>query len=483
MNRRVIFSLIAACSVLFTLQSANAQSYPWRSNAARTVQPGSRVQSRIATPRYRRGTAAPVSVSFGGQDNVQEGASSVLTDSQPSVSDVPAPPTAVAPQIQSGSITDQVPPSNAVGQWASQGPAADAPGLSVVSNASEAPNYCDGNCGRIGCNLGCEKKLFGRSCSGLEIGGWVTSGYHNRDNGLFNNHSGNVDLSQAWLYIDQQASRSTAGWDVGYRADVVYGLDAQDTQAVGNAPTGAPSGWDNGWDNGRHGFALPQLYVQFANYEWDVKVGKYFTPFGYEKVGSTGNFFYSHSFTFFNNEPRTHTGILAERTLSEDRSVVLGYSSGWDTGFENNSGGNLILGTRRKMGEFINFSFTASAGDTGIRDTGVFTSGVTEVQLTNSMKYVLQTDVARLRDNQEFGIVQYLFRDVTECLALGARLDWYKSDRFFGGPTSSTYGFTMGANYKATANLTIRPELRFDWGAAAVNNGDAIIGIDAYVTF
>ncbi|MEL7499309.1 MAG: outer membrane beta-barrel protein [Planctomycetota bacterium] len=488
-----MFAVALVCGVVAQVPSVDAQSYPWRSDAARTVQPN-RTQTGVRSTAVQRNFSSPVS--FARQ---QEGVESVLSDGQPSVSDVqqpaPAPtvvqgtaqpqatlPRATAPRVTTpGSVEPRmigpVSPQNDVGQWVTGEPA-----LSVQSNAGGASDYCQRDC-RKRCCLGPERKLFGESCRGLEIGGWLSSGYYNRSTGLVNDRPGEFDLNQVWMYAQRQANRDSNGWGLGYRADFLYGLDAQNTQAFGNSPTGAPTGWDNGWDNGSFGWALPQLYMQVANNEWDVKIGKFISPFGYERIASTQNFFYSHSFTFFNTQPLTHSGVLAERNVGGGTTNLIGFSTGWDTGFENNSGGNLILGTRRRLGEFVKTSMTVSAGDTGFRDTGVFSSGVTEVQLTDSMRYVFQANVANLRDNQEFGIVQYLFRDVNECLGLGTRLEWWKSDRFFGGPTRSTYGFTMGANYRANSNLTIRPELRFDWGAAAVSPGEGIVAIDAVMTF
>lgn len=480
MLKRTTCALILL-GILFGQNTVFAQSYPWRVDANSDATT-TRIQSKVVLPV----PANPVAF-----QKLSDQEPDPLADAQPSVSDrlqsaLPQAQNGAAPQLPAVSPPPAAPVEPTLIQSVqpmSVGAQSVVPGLTVQSNADATPaNYCNRNC-RKPCCLGCERKLFPQSCNGTQVGGWTTIGYHNRNNGLFNNHAGDVDIAQAWLYVDRQASRNQAGWDFGYRIDTLYGLDAQDTQAFGNAPTGAPSGWDNGWDFGRHGWALPQLYVQAANCDWDVKLGKFFSPFGYETIASPTNFFYSRSFTSFYTEPYTFTGILGERQLNATDSYVLGYTTGWDTGFENNSGGNLILGFRRNVNEFVRTSFTASAGDTGIRDTGTFTSSVTEIQLTNSLQYVFQADVANLRDNQEFGIVQYLFRDVNPCLGLGARLEWWKSDRFFGGATSSTYGFTMGANYRPNANVTLRPEVRWDWGAIAVDPGEAIIGIDAVVTF
>jgi len=454
------------------------------------VVPPNTVGQRISASQEVHVPAAPVMkrnkflVSFRNQQE-QAGKTSVsseLLDAQSSVSDSLqslSDPADFSTEIP----TAPVAPSSVVTDSAST----PEPPLSVQSNAAppekkdEVSPYCNPP-QRNRCNLGDEKKLFAPHCSGRQVGGWLSLGYHNRDNILVNNRRQQLALHQAWLYVDKTASSDTGGWDTGYRADALYGLDAQDLQAFGNSPSGNPSGWDNGWDNGSFGFALPQLYLQFANYDWDVKLGKFFSPFGYEVIGAPDNFFYSHSFTMYNSEPFTMTGILGERRVADNRSVVIGATAGWDTGFDSNSGGTLITGMRYQPNQYVDFALTSSFGDTGTRGTGRLTSGVAQMQLTENVSYVLQADFLDLNSNQEFGIVQYLFRDITDCLKLGARIEWWKSDQFFTSSRSS-YEFTMGANYQPHANLRIRPEVRFDWGAAAIAPGQPIIGIDAVMTF
>ena len=475
-------------------QTTQTAQYGWRSEtqaakqAVENVRPASipTVRSKTAAPAAPQMKRTPFLVSFRKPQEPAAKAQSVLdaaretaaplVDQQPSLSDV-------------GDYTLDPPSAPKVPSEGSPAPTAAAnpePTLSVQSNATkekeeEFSPYCNPP-KRKWCNIGCEKKLFKPHHSGLQIGGWFNVGYHNRPNILVNDRPGEVALHQGWLYFDNAASANTGGWDVGYRADFLYGLDAQNLQAFGNSPSGAPSGWDNSWDNGQFGWALPQLYLHFANYDWDVRVGKFFSPFGYEVIGATGNFFYSHSFTKINSEPFTMTGILGERQITSNRSIILGATVGWDTGFENNDGGNIIVGTRFRPNQYVNLAVTSSLGDSGLRGTGRLTSAVAQVQLTENVSYVLQGNILNLGTNDEFGIVQYMFRDISECLTIGARLEWWKSDQFF-TDNRSTYNFTMGANYRANANITLRPEVRFDWGAAAVDPGTPIIGIDAVMTF
>ncbi len=340
---------------------------------------------------------------------------------------------------------------------------------------------CDGVCGPP-CDRGCVKRIFGTSPNGREIGGWVQIGYHNRDTILFNDRSGKIAPHQIWFYAGKEASRCTE-WDVGYRIDALYGLDAQNTQAFGNPPAGAPNGWDNSWDHGAFGWALPQTYFQLANSNWDLKIGKFFSPYGNESVAAPKNFFYSRSYSNILSMPLTLTGILGERRLRHNKSFLLGGSTGWDTGYEQNSGGaNLITGFRFHPSQNVSIGLGASYGDTGYRRSGNMNSITANAKLTNNLRYAFQGVALDLGNNQEFGFVNSLFRDVNCCWSLGARLEWWKSDQFT-FDTQSTYAFTMGANYRPTANFVVRPELRWDWGGQAVESGSTNFGIDAIMQF
>ena len=94
----------------------------------------------------------------------------------------------------------------------------------------------DDLCGEAGCGEGCGSgcSLFGDD-SGIEIGGWIQMGYHNKNTTLFNQHPHRFNLHQGWLYAEKVADGS-CGVDFGFRADVMYGVDAADTQAFGNNP-------------------------------------------------------------------------------------------------------------------------------------------------------------------------------------------------------------------------------------------------------
>ena len=381
----------------------------------------------------------------------------------------------------SDAAVQEVPEPVAVEQYQPSVVSPQEPMLIVPENTPGEVDYCNRDCGKK-CELGCIKRVFGQGPRGLEMGGWASVGYHNRETILFNDRSGQLAPHQIWLYAENAADRC-GSWDLGYRVDTFYGLDAQNTQAFGNEPTGAPEDWDNSWDNGAFGWAMPQAYFQLANSIWDVKLGKFFTPHGNERIQAPENFFYSRTYTAVLSQPYTLTGVLGERQVNSRTSILIGGAFGWDTGYDQNGDGKVFLaGFRHRPNSCVEIAWASSYGETGYRGNGVTNSTTLNAQLTPKTRWAFRGNWLDLDDNQEFGFVNSLFRDVNCCLSLGARLEWWRSDRF-SADQQSTNAFTMGANYRHSANLLFRPEVRWDWGRQAVDNGEAIIGFDAILHY
>ena len=348
----------------------------------------------------------------------------------------------------------------------------------------------DDVCGDV-CGEGCGEGCCGDSCGGITIGGWVQMGYHDGvtpnaaapfDAGSFNNHPHRLNLHQAWLYAEKVADGS-CGMDWGFRADLMYGVDAGDTQAFGN-PAGS---WDfaNGWDHGQYGWAMPQLYAEVASGDVSVKLGHFYTLIGYEVVTAPDNFFYSHALTMFNSEPFTHTGALATYSVDDDTSIYAGWTSGWDTGFDQLNGGSSFLGGfGTALGENVAFTYIATAGELGWRGNGYSHSLLFDVTLTEDLNYILQSDLVDTNNavGDDFGINQYLIYNVDEKIAVGTRVEWWTRD------SAEQWAATFGVNVKPMDNLVIRPEIRHDWGIgpgnpAALNGSATTFGVDAIVTF
>lgn len=386
----------------------------------------------------------------------------------------PPPDVAIPPMItQEAPMNPAVYPENPVGEF--------------ISDCTDGCNWCD---------LGDPWTLTGaiaeRRCCEVEdmpftIAGWAQFGYTNRTDGVFNTHPNSFDLHQGYLYLEKIADGSDgAGW--GYRADIMYGVDGANTQAFGNNP----GRWDylNGWDRGIYGWAMPQLYAEFAHCDTSIKFGHFYTPLGYEVVTAPGNFFYSHAFTMNFGEPFTHTGVLATHKYDDNLKLYGGWTLGWDTGFDRfNDGSNFIGGFTYTFSETLTATYLSTYGNLGWVGNGYAHSIVVDKKFGDKWNYVFQSDNVST-DRGVFGgttyhtvgINNYLFYTFNDCAKAGLRTEWWKADGV------SYYELTGGVNFRPHANLVIRPEVRKQWSPAAANpigipTPQTIFGIDMIVTF
>ena len=336
-----------------------------------------------------------------------------------------------------------------------------------------------GGCGMGAASSGCSSCDLGDAfeicdgSNGIDIGGWIQLGYHSESTGLFNNRPDELNLHQSWLYAEKVADGSN-GLDWGFRADFMYGIDGTDTQAFGNPP----GSWDfqNGFDHGPQSFALPQMYVELASGDWSVIAGHFYTLIGYEVVTAPDNFFYSHANTMYNSEPFTHTGVLATYSASEDVELYGGWTAGWDTGFDQLDGGsNFLGGGSISLTDSTTLTYITTAGDLGARGNGYSHSIVLDVALSDNLNYVFQSDYLDAND-RDYGVNQYLFYTVNDCVAFGGRFEWWNDDGL------DVLQGTLGMNYKPHANVIVRPEVRWD-KVDDLNVDQTGFGIDAIFTF
>ncbi len=324
--------------------------------------------------------------------------------------------------------------------------------------------------------------MSGDNCHGIKIGGWVDAGYTSHtvplsttfgDGLSFQDVPHQLSVNQTWLYLDKALVTDDCSWNWGYHFDFLYGTDAQKTQAFGG------TGWDNDWDHGVYGWALPQAYLELGRGDLSIKLGHFYTLAGYEVVQATGNFFYSHTLTHFNSEPFTHTGVVATYKWNDDVTFYGGWTAGWDTGFESfNDGSNFIGGVSLTLTDNVNLVYVTTIGDFGWRgDDGRSHSLCVYFKMTDKLNYDIHCDILDVDSTGEYddAIVQYLTYKVNDCFALGARFEYWDD----GTEHNAT---TLGLNYKPHANVTLRPEVRFDGGDSAAEN-ETSFGIDAVVQF
>jgi len=330
--------------------------------------------------------------------------------------------------------------------------------------------------------------------SAFDVGGWTQFGWtddavplsaqgSNGTLGSFLDSPDRFNLHQQYFWLGKEADGSN-GLDLGFRADFIYGVDAQKTQAFGNPG----NEFDNNFDHGVYGWAIPQLYGEVAMNDLSVKIGHFYTLVGYETVTSPDNFFFSHSLTSFNSEPFTHTGVLGTYSGFENMTVYGGWTLGWDTGFTNaNSGNSWIGGFSAPLGGDITLTYINTYGNFGLRggagqNDSYSHSIVIDAPLTDTVSYVFQSDmvdtdsVAGTVGNDQIGINQYLFYKYSDVLTFGSRVEWWKSDGV------SNYAYTSGVNIQLLDNLVLRPESRQDWSPAAGTSFENI-AVDMILTY
>jgi hypothetical protein len=402
--------------------------------------------------------------------------------------------------------------------WAADAPSAspsDAPAAPAKAPAPAPAPAGDATAQASGCGVSCYEPTcgYGNACGGstcrwcqcgkladawtlpqlralecrhINVGGWISAGVYsnawgdesNGPLGFRNQSTGSLD--QAWIYGERKADTSKSVFDWGFRADYVFGLDGPDTQAFGD------QSWDYGWNSSRdYGSAIPQLYAELAWNDLSVKAGRFYTPIGYEVVGAPGRFFYSTSYQQYYAEPFTHTGFLGTYQVTETFAASLGWVNGWDGGWENRNGASTVIGgTTWTPSDRFSLAWFFTAGNFGDgRYSGnngdiYMQSIVATLGLTERLSYVFQSDYGvnyglGTDDAHWYGINQYLLYKLNDCWSLGSRFEWFRDDdgvrvlgdgmnRTIGNP-GNYYELTFGVNYKPHSNITLRPELRYDW--------------------
>jgi hypothetical protein len=301
----------------------------------------------------------------------------------------------------------------------------------------------------------------------------------NRMNGpvTFNNRSNDYQFNQAYLRLKRDVNTQGDLWDVGGRIDLLYGADSIYTEARGLELTDdlAPK-----WNAQQYGLALPQAYAEvFA--PWgpgiDLKLGHFYSDFGYESVAAPDNFFYSHSYEFQYGEPKTYTGFVGESTLGAF-TFRAGMTRGWDNWEDNNNDLGFTGGIGwSSCSERTNISFEITTGreqpDPGTNVRTLY-SLVMQQRIGERWQYVFQHDLgsepaagADGRDANWYGITQYLYRTINERWKAGMRVEWFRDVNGSRVPgirqTADFYELSAGLNWTPTQHVVVRPELRWDW--------------------
>jgi hypothetical protein len=356
-------------------------------------------------------------------------------------------------------------------------------------------------------------------CRGIDVYGWldfgVTYNQHSPDDGfngpvLPNDRDGEFQLNQAYLVLEKLADNQGCGLAIGGRIDLLYGTDSRLATSRGLE---TDRNFNDHWNGGRfYGLALPQAYVDVALDDWNVRLGHFYTILGYELTQSTENFFYSHTYSMYYGEPSSHTGMLVSKPIGCGVELMGGFHRGWDN-WEDYPGANqldFLEGVTWKSDD--GRTSIAVAGTQGKESDALggfaprsLYSVVVKHQLTDQLSYVFQHDGGRQSRGVRGGantarparwnsVNQLLIYQINCCWSTAFRLEAFDDDggvrvRGLGDGNQSNGSYdgvfwqaTWGVNWKPNANVTLRPEIRYDWfnGVQGVNPFDGGAAADQF---
>ena len=177
----------------------------------------------------------------------------------------------------------------------------------------------------------------------ITISGWIDQSYTGSQNKsgaidptngtvVWNDRANYYLLQQAWVRLDKALDTDSKCINFGWHIDVIFGTDYRYT-----LPRGL---WNSQLESSTPG--QQNLYgvdpVQFYVNAWlpgigegtEVRLGRFFTPWGYESIEAVSSPFMSKSFAFNWSPPFTHTGVLAITKLSDQLTVKYGLTGGND---------------------------------------------------------------------------------------------------------------------------------------------------------
>jgi len=322
----------------------------------------------------------------------------------------------------------------------------------------------------------------GAAKSPFTFGGWVEMGIYgnshgSRDNGPMHTASNRrTDFLMNQLYFFGEKELNTRrGFDWGARADIVYGVDTGSKQTFGDET------FDYNWGTNRHGYGMSayQLYGTLGYNDLSVKAGKFYTPVGWEGSASKDNFFYTHSYCYW-IEAATHMGVVADYHLTNRLTVSAGWVTGEDSSFKNPNGNKAVLtGFTYALADNAAVYYYFNGGKQYHNEVDYFLQSVClEWAVTNRFTYVMQynlrNDNVRGGDRYSaYGINNHLLYKLNDRWAAGMRVEWLRDNGGYGyiaenGASGDYYQLTWGLNWNPHKNISIRPEVRYDWckGAA-----------------
>lgn len=329
--------------------------------------------------------------------------------------------------------------------------------------------------------------LFGQSTDAesapaFKIKGWTEASFTGssaRSNQLpmgFNYLPNEFLMQQNWLQIERPVDTKSSEATFGFHLDLdFYGSDYRFSVIRGlwDGQLTADNGSPNLYGIDPVQFFSEAYFPNFGN-GLDVKIGRFYSPWGLESLDATLTPLASRSYTFI-YDPFTHTGLLTTYALSDSVTIQNGIVLGSDVFIDPAAsptyvgdikwappGGSdtlllfAILGSGRynqsqnfNNQQVLNLVWTHKFND--------------QWNYSLDALYGFQNNIPNHGFADWFGIVNYLTRIWTPKLSTIVRWEsFYDAEGTRTGYEGLYTAITGGINAKPINNLTLRPEIRYD---------------------
>ena len=270
--------------------------------------------------------------------------------------------------------------------------------------------------------------------------------------------------------IGHPVDYSAFDWLAGYSAKVIFGQDAELTQA---------SGLSLGSD-GDLFEADVTVNVPIGS-GLKVTLGKFGTTMGYESSFTEENFNWSGGYQWLFAEPFTHTGVLLSYQATSELELKLTLNNGWDVVADNNHAKSLMGTATYTVNDKLSMALTGYGGPEQDDNSSNWRRGVDfwiDDKLTPKVEAVAQLDYGA-EDGVDinghraewFGLGGWLVYTFSDKWNVATRADYFRDPD--GARTDDAFALTLGqgqelcsvtltVNYRPVEALRLAPEFRWD---------------------
>jgi hypothetical protein len=332
-----------------------------------------------------------------------------------------------------------------------------------------------------------------------EINGYVSSSYfynfnrpddhHNTGRG-FDVRADEFMANKLVVRIDKPVNYSPFDWKAGYAAKLIFGQDAEFTQA---------SGLSLG-NQGDLFEANITVNVPVGN-GLKVLLGKFGTTMGYESTFTEENFNWSGGNQWVFAEPFTHTGILLSYQPIPELELKVTVNNGWDNVTDSNSGKSFMGTATYTLSDKTSMALTGFGGPEQDSNSSNWRKGVDfwfDQKITPKLEGVAQLDYgaedgidANGKKAEWFALGGWLVYTFTDKINVATRADYLNDNdgvRTSDAPALAPFpanngqeltSVTLTVNFKPVDGLRLAPEFRWDHSSldTAFNGHDAQVTV------